>query len=154
VSDDQKNNDPMVDGSLDGVEDTLLQLRNAEQAGVFRRSKVNVNVVRDPSTSLTAVLRPWRLPVAAALLLAVTFASFMYDRELGELRDRRNELIAQANINPCHVDFSDFSKCFVQSGPAGGSLCDNRNFDFDADGDVDLHDFSSIQLKCDMPLGG
>jgi len=48
------------------------------------------------------------------------------------------------------ADYVNWDSCFTGPGPGGGACPDGcEHFDFDFDGDVDLHDFSGLQLVFD-----
>jgi hypothetical protein len=122
---------------LDVIETALLELEAADAAGAFERTSVDgrsiLAVGPDAArTTLSARRRALRvvlrsLPVAAALALVVGVWGWMFSAELSRISGQVN-----------------FQKCF--GGPTSARMTECSEHDYDADGDVDLADFSAYQL--------
>ncbi len=132
---------------LDPVEELLLDLGTADNGGVFRRTRVDARtlLVQEHAVGSSGVRRVTLrlLPVAACLAMAFGVWGWMFNSQLNELRERK--LAAANQTTTIRVAAVDFSSCL--NGPSHGALAyDCREHDYDADGDVDLADFSAYQL--------
>lgn len=128
---------------LDPVEEALLQLDAAEEAGLFRRSRVDTKRLLIRSAASKPGWFGARLAAAAAVVvLAVGAWSWMYHARMAELSQRVGvtDVVAEAPV----ASPGEFYKCF--DGPTGALRASCRDHDYDADGDVDLADFSAYQL--------
>jgi len=122
------SNEPL---HLDPLEQFWMELKQAEKAGVFLETRVDQGgLVRSPAGAVTH--RSWHgrlrfLPVAAALIFAVALWGWIthptQDAQAGR-----------------HIAFHE---CF--GGPMAKPMAACREHDYDADGDVDLADFSAYQ---------
>ena len=131
---------------LDAVEDALLELDAAEKASVFQRTEL------DAGWLLTAGVQPQRsgsrwvalriLAAAASVAIAVGLLSSTFTSERDEMRPLGR--VAKAPVEAYDGGEGGFYGCF--GGPNEGVLTDCRAHDYDADGDVDLADFSAFQL--------
>lgn len=143
-----------VHGHLDPVEDALLAHDDADRAGVFRVTPVNADdlfggpvVVRSPRLVFRA-----GVAVAATIVLAVGVWSWLFQMELSRLRSAAitgNSVALQSDALPVRCD-ACISECVT--GPVPNKPADCDRYDYDADGDVDLADFSRYQLAYAGPV--
>ena len=126
------------------IEHALLELHEAEAAGVFERTAVDAKpLLNTGEFSSRARFAQWSivgLPVAACLALAIGVGSWMFQGEFARIRairDGRATVVAMA-------DGVDFTNCLA--GPGVDVVNGCATLDYDLDGDVDLVDFRSYQL--------
>lgn len=136
---------------LEPIEEAMLELRDAEAAGVFGRTPVDVGAVllRDGARA-TARFRMgrWRavgMPLAACVVLAVGVAGGVFKSQLGH---RGVGAGAGGGMVP-GASGVDFATCLHGPGVSVAGAC--RAHDYDADGDVDLLDFRSYQTVFPAP---
>ena len=116
------------------IESRLLELHEAQRAGVFRPTRIDAaGLLRSPAARTWSWGRVRWAAAAAVLLAAVTWSGFFYFN-LAELRDGRPQLLAAGSIADC------------LSGPRSTLSAQCRPFDLDQDGDVDIADLSSYQV--------
>ena len=137
---------------LDAVEQTLVELRAAERAGVFQPTPVQAAALIPAGVAGKAVgsrRRAMRLvAVAAVLLLAVTVWTVMFQHELGRLRDQRNSMAA--GVAPDNAGSMSFADCM--SGPSMTEVPEAcLEYDHNRDGFVDLQDYGVLQLASARP---
>ena len=131
---------------LEALEKALLELDAAERAGLFQRTSL------DTQRLLARSLQPeraaaWRLalrllPVAAAVAMAIGVWSWMFTHEPSA--PRGPDTVATAPADAFGGSDGSFYECF--GGPSEAPATGCREFDYDADGDVDLADFGTFQL--------
>lgn len=132
---------------LDAVEQTLVELRAAERAGVFQSTRVQ-NPAFTPAGVAGRVMGSRRLvtrlvAVAAVLMLAVTVWTVMFQRELSKLRDQRDSMAA--GVAPSDAGSMSFADCM--SGPSVTEIPEScLEYDHNSDGFVDLQDYGVLQL--------
>lgn len=126
------------------IERALLELHEAEAAGVFGRTAVNAKPLLSSAAFSSRVrLARWSivgLPVAACLALAIGVGSWMFHAEFARIRairDGQGTVVAMA-------DGVDFTNCLA--GPGVDVVNGCATLDYDLDGDVDLVDFRTYQL--------
>jgi hypothetical protein len=133
---------------LDPIELALLDLEVAEQAGLFQRTSVSADELMQAAGGASATGLPkWArrmVPLAASVLLAVGLGGWMFQRELARVRDGRGDVSTIVVAAAPHPDWSAFHKSFT--GPKGAQTAVIDDHDLDADGDVDIADFSKYQL--------
>jgi hypothetical protein len=123
---------------LNPVERALLELDEAERAGVFSPTPLCAN--RHGARPLFQSFRFW-VPFAAAAALAISGWTTMFLVEINSIRAKRTGVLTSGNVNPGEsVAFAD---CL--SGPGRDLALRCMVYDFDADGDVDLADFGRSQ---------
>ncbi len=132
---------------LDPVEQTLVELRAAERAGVFQPTRVQAPAFMRAGGTGKAMgsrrLATRLLAVAAVLLLAVTVWTGMFQHELGKLRDQRNSMVA--GVAPGDAGSMSFADCM--SGPSMTEIPEAcLEHDHNRDGFVDLQDYGVLQL--------
>ncbi len=138
-------NDPT---QLDGVEDAMLELTAARQAGLFSQTRVNADLLLRQPAAPSRLRGLFRLmPVAAALAMAVGVGSWMFNGQPAVSPMAGVVVpVADSAENPCD---GRFLHCF--SGPSEVVLASCNVHDYDLDGDVDLADFGTFQARCVRP---
>jgi len=133
---------------LDPIEIALRELADAEQADLFRRTRIDArSLLRTTSvpkrTILTIRTLRWG-SIAAVLALAATIGGWAFIARTGSTRTTSVPIgtIASATSG-CDGTFSD---CLT--GPNGTPPSTCRGYDYDADGDIDLLDARTYQLNC------
>lgn len=132
--------------NLDPIESGLRELREAESAGVFRRSRLVLQRLQED----TAVFRPagsWAprglwYALAASLIMAIGVWTAMFAHQISTLRTQAQR--SNMSIASKSDDEAEFRRCLA--GPSGARMGVCAGYDYDGDGDVDLHDFSARQL--------
>jgi len=137
---------------LDPIELALQELKSAEQAHLFDRTKINTRDMLQTGSDLSFTMR--RIPMgmitsaAATVILAVGIGSYLFYHEIESLRDQRDTTARTVSTNtPSNDCDGDFFECVT--GPSQFVMVECDRFDYDLDGDVDLTDFSTYQLSCD-----
>lgn len=126
---------------LEPIESLLVELADAERAGVFKSTATQpIPVVEQPFKTL--VLRPRvALPIAACLAVAIGSWTMMFRYQLTSIRDRDADsapVVALASHTP-------IARCLTgPTHPEDTRDCDEN--DVDADGDIDLEDFRAQQI--------
>lgn len=124
---------------LDGVERGLLDCREAQSAGVFRTTPLDVDAVLNEPMPIVRRLRWFHVtPVAAALVLAIGLGAYMLNDEIGYVREHRARL---ATARHAQKQFA-----YNITGPRQSTNAEEAPLDLDQDGDIDLADFSRYQL--------
>ena len=131
----------------DSIESLLRELDAAERTGVFRTTPVEVDrLVALPSDGQRSNRFRWAmrlLPVAAMLALAVGVWSVQHGGSSPYTSAPSISSDSHASANPS-LTGHDFLGCFGAPGNGVAGTC--QSHDYDADGDVDLADFSAYQL--------
>ncbi len=148
---------------LDPIEALLREAAAAEQAGVFRATELNAErLLRESSQALVplsvSIGRKW-IPVAAAIGIAAILWPVMYSREFSNIREEvrlaQHGAVGDSAPEDSAAGGSDvvlashISGCVAGPEAGGGQPC--HDYDFDADGDIDLADFSRYQLAYAVP---
>lgn len=126
---------------LEPIETMLVELAEAERAGVFHTTAApSIPVVERPLKTL--LFRPRvALPIAACLAVAVGSWTLMFRYQIASLRARNAEsapVVALASHTP-------IARCLTgPTRPEDADGCDEN--DIDADGDIDLADFRAQQI--------
>ncbi len=133
---------------LDGVEDAMLELTAARQAGLFSETSVDADMLLRQPAAPSRLRGLFRLmPVAAALAMAVGVGSWMFTgKPMVPSIPGGTEIVANSPDSPCD---GRFLHCF--SGPSEAVLASCSTHDYDSDGDVDLADFGTFQARCVRP---
>ena len=133
---------------LDPIERALWTLDDAEHSGLFQRTSVSADELMRTSGDMGLFGLPkWSLrlvPLAASVLLAVGLGGWMFKRELSRVRDARGDASTIVVAAVSQSNWSAFHKSFT--GPKGAQTAVVDDHDLDADGDVDIADFSKYQL--------
>jgi hypothetical protein len=133
---------------VDSLERDLLDLHAAEEAGVFRPTRVNRAVLlRSARAHRFSFFRSYRVlvPIAACFVMVVGVWSVMFHTEVGPINGRASMV---AN-NSTAGDLGDGIQACV-SGPGSMEDASCSVYDYDSDGDVDLVDFSRHQMVVAM----
>ncbi|MBI4719380.1 MAG: hypothetical protein HY763_16415 [Planctomycetes bacterium] len=147
------------------LEQTLLELAEAERAGVFRPTAADAQevlaraIVAAPTSNAAASREPavvrflrvrW-LPLGAAAMLVFGVWGVLFQRELVNVTQRAKvAALLTSGGGPAareHDCDGSITGCF--SGPTRLALSGCRTYDYDADGDVDLADIGTFQLACE-----
>jgi hypothetical protein len=129
---------------FDSLEHTLVELHEAEQAGVFRSTKLRPQSAAAPKRE--SGWHHWRrwalvgLPAAACVVLAVGLVGLF---PTGHNGDVQPVVTADSGHSAVPLDMQFFG-CF--NGPGADVRNECVSFDRDQDGDVDMVDFSALQL--------
>jgi hypothetical protein len=133
---------------LDPIEISLRELADAEQADLFRKTRVDArSLLRMTSgpkrTTLTVRTLRWG-SIAAVFALAATICGWIFTTGTESTRMTSIPIgtIASATTG-CD---GTFSGCLT--GPNGTPQSACRGYDYDADGDIDLVDARTYQLNC------
>lgn len=134
---------------LDGVEDAMLELTAARQAGLFSETRVSADMLLRQPVAPSKLRGLFRLmPVAAAFAMAVGVGSWMLTTENGTGPVPGSGYVAGGSeSSPCD---GRFLNCF--SGPSKVVLASCNVHDYDLDGDVDLADYGTFQARCVRPI--
>ncbi len=128
------------------LETALQELNAAENAGLFQRTSLDAQrlLARSVQPERAAA---WRfalrlLPVAAAIAMAIGVGSWMFTHEPGAPLGQ--DTVATGPADAYAGTDGSFYECF--GGPSEALATGCREYDYDADGDVDLADFGNFQL--------
>lgn len=139
-------------GQFDDFERLMLEAADAQRAGVFERTRVDVEaLVGEPARHA----RWYRhilvgLPVAACIAMffgvATMWRAGSHDGEAG-LNGTAVSTFGAGMVSPAEgcQNYQTFRACFGGPGILVGSEC--RCVDFDRDGDVDLADMGGLQMS-------
>lgn len=137
---------------LDPIELALQELKSAEQAQLFDRTKINARDMLQAGNDFSPAMR--RIPIgmitsaAATIALAVGIGSYLFYHEIDSIRYQRDSAAQTVSTDTPSDDCDgDFFECVA--GPSQYVMVECNRFDYDLDGDVDLTDFSTYQLSCD-----
>ena len=134
---------------LDAMEASLRELAEAEQAGVFRRTRVDARsllkampaVIQAPSG-----LRAMRwIPIAAVLAMAATICGWIFSTQTGGIRQHPLPAVTMTATAAGGCD-GTFFRCLT--GPSGTVASGCGIHDYNADGHVDMVDARTYQLNC------
>jgi len=132
---------------IDPIEQALRELDEAKRSGLFTRTKVTAPMVQPIAPTLFLAMpsaRRWMTAVAAVVVLALGVWTVMFGFQLSELRQRVQLASATGAAAPLQVVRS-FSTCLAgPEGEAADGEC--REQDRNADGHVDLRDYSAFLL--------
>lgn len=144
---------PSEHHNFDPVELALRELAEAEQSRLFARTVIPDDSVQPVAPAFflaSPMARRWVKAVAAVVVLAVGVWTAMFTFQLGRLRERTQTLAGTDIAAPLLVVRS-FTSCLA--GPKGGAAsgeCVEQ--DRNADGHIDLRDFSALLLaSADSP---
>lgn len=120
---------------LEPVESMMVDLRGAEAGRVFQRTPVRAEQLLRPAAPASARMLWSRvgMALAACLAVAIGLGGYMFQREVQHIR-----------LTKATQQGGQFAVCL--SGPAAGDAGSCEPLDYDADGDIDLADFSEFQL--------
>jgi len=135
------------------IEALLRESAAADEAGVFRSTELNAERVLRESSHAPVPLsvtigRKW-IPVAAAIGIAAVLWPVLYSMEFADIREKTRVAQQNAAENGSVVLASNISGCVAGPDGASGQPCEN--YDYDADGDIDLADYSRYQLAYALP---
>jgi hypothetical protein len=132
---------------LDTLERDLLDLSEAEGAGVFQKTRVDaVSLVRSVPPHRVPLLARHRLllvPAAACLIMVIGVWSVLF----GPATTSPNggtPLAGNIYSGAPGAALGEFGGCF--HGPNLEQNAGCATYDYDADGDVDLADFTTYQM--------
>lgn len=134
---------------LDPIEASLKELIDAERAGLFRRTLVDVRSLLCSAPTADRELRFMRktrwISIAAVVAFAATICGWFYTTGTLNLSEDRipGGTILVSAPNGCD---GKFFTCLT--GPNGTPTNACGAFDYDADGDIDLVDARTYQLSC------
>ena len=134
----------------DEFEDLLREAHEAEQAGVFRPTQVDIGglvsrPVRSPSLRLYRLVLAG-VPMAACVALFLGLAAFWNAGNPSSRNPNGNASVRHPVADPaarCEA-LENLRACFSGPGIPAGSDC--QCGDKDADGDVDLRDLGMFQM--------
>jgi hypothetical protein len=130
---------------LDPIEASLAELDAAEQAGLFRRTRVDARALLHSAPAVTRTrsgFATWRrLSIAAVLAMAATISGWLFSSRSGDVG--RHSLPSVSATDGCD---GRFYRCL--SGPGGMAAGGCAAYDYNADGHVDLVDARTYQLTC------
>ena len=133
---------------LDSIEGFLAELDAAEQAGLFRRTRVDARALLRPapvtSASSSFGSRRW-LSVAAVLAFAATIWGWLFLSPSADIA-RRSLPVGTRTASATVGCDGTFYRCL--SGPNGALSDGCLAYDYNADGHVDLVDARTYQLTC------
>lgn len=137
------------DAHFERLESALGELDEAERAGVFASTQVDVRELLCTERAKPALYTLWDhrwASIAAVLLVAVTVWGLMFAGQLRQIRSRGipTGAVILASASPCN---GTFSGCVTGPTRTPASPC--GGFDYDRDGDVDLFDIRTYQLNCE-----
>ena len=140
----------------DAIENALLELEAAERARVFDRTPVDSRLLAmtEPVSRSTGYAghaqRVFRLvPIAAAVGFAVIAGMWMLEGR--PVSTQSPNIVVKQGGGIDEDDGCDGSILGCFSGPNKILLASCLTHDYDADGDVDLIDFSAYQVDCKRP---
>jgi len=137
--------------SLDPIELGLQELKSAQQADLFKQTKVDTRELLTGSSQITTIWR--RMPIglvtsaAASIILAFGIGGYMFSSEINSLRQQSSsgQYAVRSNVDQSDCD-GEFFECV--GGPSQLAIAGCSRFDYDLDGDVDLSDIKTYQLNC------
>ena len=130
---------------LDPIERRLLELEDAERAGVFARTPVDAEqVLREQSLAARPFSLAQRLAplVAAAAIVAVAVCGWVFGP--GSVTTPGPDQFAAATSSGDTGHAATLQECM--NGPEGSLPAGCGEFDLDGDGSVTLADFGAYQL--------
>jgi hypothetical protein len=134
---------------LDPIEASLAELDAAEQAGLFRRTRVDARALLRSAPAATRArsgLATWRrLSIAAVLAMAATISGWLFSSRSADI-GRHSLPSVSATASATDGCDGTFYRCL--SGPGGTAPGGCAAYDYNADGHVDLVDASTYQLHC------
>ena len=134
---------------LDPIEASLAELDAAEQAGLFRRTHVDVRSLLHSAPAVTQTrsgFATWRrLSIAAVVAIAATICGWMFSSRSGDVGQRSFPSVTITASAPDRCDGTFFG-CL--SGPNGTVASGCAAYDYNTDGHVDMVDARTYQLTC------
>jgi hypothetical protein len=134
---------------LDPIEASLAELDAAEQAGLFRRTRVDARALLRSAPAVTRArsgFAAWRrLSIAAVLAIAATISGWLFSSRSVDV-GRHSLPSVSATASATDGCDGTFYRCL--SGPSGMAAGGCAAYDYNADGHVDLVDASTYQLTC------
>ena len=132
---------------LDTLERDLLDLSEAEGAGVFQKTRVDAaSLVRSAPRHRVPLFARHRLllvPAAACLIMVIGVWSVVFGPATGS-RNGRTPLAGNVYSGAPGAALGEFGGCFHGPDLEQNSTC--TAYDYDSDGDVDLADFTTYQM--------
>jgi len=134
---------------LDPIEASLAELDAAEQAGLFRRTRVDARALLRSAPAVTRTrsgFATWRrLSIAAALAMAATISGWLFSSRSGDVV---RHSLPSVTVTASATDGCDgtFYRCLSGPGDLAGGGC--AAYDYNSDGHVDLVDARTYQLTC------
>ena len=136
------------------IEKSLVELQLAHAAGVFRTTDVERAWFSELPPASRNARMPWVLrvgvAVAAMLVVATGVGSWMFSRELSNLRGRATTSVMAKVGDSGGCDWRIMS---CMGGPSTVLPYDCRDLDYDHDGDIDLADLGVHQRRCAKTVG-
>ncbi len=141
------------DHKLDPIEQTLAELAEAEQAGVFRATRLDeCALLMGGHVATRPAWLKWGkhwAALAAMLGLTIIVWSAMFNMQLNQIDSATNRSVVltdpETGIHNVGCD-GDFLRCF--NGPTILAAATCKTFDFDLDGDIDMLDMQTYQQNC------
>jgi hypothetical protein len=134
---------------LDPIEASLAELDAAEQAGVFRRTRVDARALLRSALAVSRARSgsaTWRrLTIAAVLAMAATISGWLFLSPSADVATRSLPVGTRTASATIDCDGA-FYRCL--SGPNGALSDGCLAYDYNADGHVDLVDARAYQLTC------
>ena len=134
---------------LDPIEASLAELDAAEQAGLFRRTRVDARALLRSAPAVTRTrsgFATWRwLSIAAVLAIAATISGWLFSSRSGDVV---RHSLPSVTVTASATDGCDgtFYRCLSGPGDLAGGGC--AAYDYNSDGHVDLVDARTYQLTC------
>jgi hypothetical protein len=138
---------------LDAIEDALVELQAADRARIFDRTPIDASVLLavqpvahadNAQIHLPRVLR-WVSLAACVGFAAIAGMWMLNDRSVSPYI---SNTVVKTDTGIDEDDGCDGSILGCVSGPNEVLLASCLTHDYDADGDVDLADFSAYQVDC------
>lgn len=122
------------------LESSLRELGEADRAGLFGRTGVDTkSLFVRPVVARVNRLFVYRVgSIAAVLLVALTVWGFMFVGQVRQLRDRARIVTSNGTHEPFYAQLT---------GPTVAQAGTKNPNDFDGDGDLDLADIRTFQLR-------
>ncbi len=138
---------------FDHIEQALAELAEAEQAGVFRPTRLDERGLLSSGQSVAQPAwlkwgKHWAALAAMLGISAVVWSS-MFKMQFDNIGSGRDQSLVTATLEgatPNSGCSGDFLHCF--NGPTALAMTTCRTFDFDLDGDIDLLDMQTYQQDC------
>lgn len=133
----------------DPIEACLRRLAEAEQAGVFRRTRVDAKSLLRALPIGTRAPRSFRVlrwaSIAAALAMAATVCGWVFSARSGGIRPHPLPAVTMT-ASAAEGCAGTFFRCLT--GPSGTVVSGCGIHDYNSDGHVDMVDARTYQLNC------